>query len=63
MAEQLRVCYSVSERRSCAVLTLGRSTYRYQSVAYEQAALRNRLKVLVDTQMRLFREFGDWYQR
>ena len=51
MAEQLKVCYSVSERRSCAVLTLGRSTYRYYSVADEQAVLRIRLKDLAQARV------------
>ena len=45
------MCYSVSERRSCAVLTLGRSTYRYYSVADEQAVLRIRLKDLAQARV------------
>lgn len=38
--------YGVSERRACEVITLGRSSYRYKSVAGEQVALRMRLKEL-----------------
>jgi len=40
------VAYEVSERRACAVVSLRRSTYRYQSVAAEQAALRIRIRDL-----------------
>ena len=36
----------MSERRACVVVNLGRSTYRYQSVAAEQAALRMRIRDL-----------------
>lgn len=45
-AEYCQVAYGVSERRSCQVLTFRRSTYRYRSVADEQAALRLRLRDL-----------------
>ena len=34
----------MSERLACAVVSLRRSTYRYQSVAVEQAALRMRIR-------------------
>ena len=36
-ARYLQVVYGSSERRSCDVLTFGRSTCRYESVAAEQA--------------------------
>jgi putative transposase len=42
----LEVCYQVSERRVCGIIQLPRSTYRYRSVADEQAALRVRLRDL-----------------
>jgi len=42
----LRGAYGVSERRACAVVTLRRSSYRYQSMADEQAALRMRIRDL-----------------
>ena len=42
----LLVAYGVSERRACQALTFGRSTYRYESVAAEQAALRMRIRGL-----------------
>ena len=42
----LRVCYGVSERRVCQVLGFARASYRYQSRADEQAALRIRIKDL-----------------
>ena len=45
-AKHLQVAYGSSERRACQVLTLGRSTYRYESVATEQAALRIRIRDL-----------------
>lgn len=40
----MEVCYGASERRVCQVLECPRSTYRYKSVADEQAALRMRIK-------------------
>jgi len=36
--------YGVSERRACRVLAAPRATHRYQSVADDQAPLRNRMK-------------------
>ena len=45
-AEYLQVAYGSSERRACRVLTLGRSTCRYERVAAEQAALRMRIRDL-----------------
>jgi putative transposase len=45
-AEYLQGAYKVSERRACRVLNLQRSSYRYQSVADEQAALRIRIRDL-----------------
>src|SRR5215210_1549413 len=43
-AEYLQAAYQVSERRTCQVLTLQQSTYRYERVADEQAALRMRIR-------------------
>ena len=40
------VCYEISERRVCGVLSLSRSCCRCQSRADEQAALRIRIKDL-----------------
>ncbi len=45
-ARYLQVAYGSSERRTCEVLTFGRSTCRYESVAAEQAALRMRIRDL-----------------
>ena len=42
----LRLCYEVSERRVCEVLSLSRTSCRYRSRADEQAALRIRLRDL-----------------
>ena len=42
----LRLCYQVSERRVCKVLTLSRTSCRYLSRADEQVALRIRLRDL-----------------
>ena len=42
----LRLCYQVSERRVCQVLSLSRTSCRYLSRADEQAALRIRLRDL-----------------
>lgn len=42
----LRVCYEVSERRVCQVLSLSRASCRYRSRMDEQAALRIKLKDL-----------------
>ena len=40
------VRYKASERRSCRVLRIARSTQRYRSVADEQANLRIRIRDL-----------------
>ena len=45
-AEYLQIAFCVSERRASEVLTLSRTSHRYQSVADEQAAIRMRLKDL-----------------
>ena len=45
-ADFMQVSYGVSERKACEVITLNRSTYRYQSTADEQVVLRMRLKEL-----------------
>ena len=45
-ARYLQVAYGSSERRVCGVLTFGRSTCRYESVAAEQAPLRMRIRDL-----------------
>ena len=50
-AKYLQVAYGSSERRTCQVLTFGRSTCRYESVAAEQAALRMRLKDLAQARV------------
>ena len=42
----LQVCYGASERRVCRILQCQRATYRYESVADEQAVLRMRIKDL-----------------
>ncbi len=44
--EMLQVCYGASERRVCQVLKCRRSSYRYESMADEQAALRMKIKDL-----------------
>ena len=41
----------MSERRACQELTFGRSTYRYESVAAEQAALRMRIRGLASVRV------------
>lgn len=45
------MCYQVSERRACSVIQLQRATYRYRSVADEQAALRVRLRDLAQARV------------
>jgi len=47
----LEVCYGASKRRVCQVLKCHRSTYRYESVADEQAALRIRIKDLAQARV------------
>jgi putative transposase len=44
--------FRVSERRACEVLCVGRSTYRYKSVADWQAALRMRIKEVAAVRVR-----------
>jgi hypothetical protein len=46
MVEYLEAGYSVSARRACKVMELGRSTHYYESVADPQTALRRRLRDL-----------------
>ena len=45
-AATMKICYQVSERRVCRVLSLSRTSCRYLSVADEQVALRIRIKDL-----------------
>jgi putative transposase len=47
----LRMCYEVSERRVCEVLSLSRTSCRYCSRADEQAALRIRIRDLAYAQV------------
>jgi len=42
----LELCYEVSQRRACRVFEFSRSSYRYRSIADEQATLRIRLRDL-----------------
>jgi putative transposase len=42
----LELCYEVSQRRVCQILEFSRSSYRYHSIADEQAALRIRIRDL-----------------
>jgi len=49
--EVLQVCYGVSERRVCQVLQFHRSSYRYRSIAEEQAALRMRIRDLAQARV------------
>jgi putative transposase len=48
----LRVGFAISERRSCRALGMARSSYRYQSVARDQSALRQRLRDLAAARVR-----------
>ena len=50
--QRLRTSYAVSERRACAVLRVARTTYRYQSIRDERAALRIRLRDLAGSRIR-----------
>ena len=45
------MAYRVSERRACEVLNLQRGSYRYRSVADEQAALGMRIRDLAQTRV------------
>ena len=47
----LEVSYGVSQRRVCQVLQCNRKTYRYESIADEQAALRIRIKDLAQARV------------
>ncbi len=47
----LQVCYGVSQRRACGVVEFQRSTFRYRSVADDQAALRIRLRDLAQARV------------
>jgi putative transposase len=51
-AQFLRVGFRVSERRACRLAGVARSSYRYRSVAADQAALRLRLRDLAATRVR-----------
>jgi len=44
--------FRVSERRACSVLCIGRSTYRYRSIAEGQTALRMRIKEIAAVRIR-----------
>jgi putative transposase len=51
-AQFFRVGFRVSERRACRFAGVARSSYRYRSVAADQAALRLRLRDLAATRVR-----------
>jgi putative transposase len=51
MVEYLQAGYSVSTRRACAVVQLGRSTHYYRSRADPQTALRVRLRDLAESRV------------
>ncbi len=51
MVEYLQACYSVSIRRACQVVELGRSTNYYTSRADPQTALRVRLRDLAEARV------------
>ena len=51
MVEYLHACYSVSIRRACQVVELGRSTNYYTSRADPQTALRVRLRDLAESRV------------
>jgi putative transposase len=51
-AQFFRVGFRVSERRACRLAGVARSSYRYRSVAADQAALRLRLRDLAATRVR-----------
>jgi putative transposase len=44
--------FQVSERRACEVLCIGRSTYRYRSIAEGQETLRMRIREIATVRMR-----------
>ena len=44
--------YQVGERRACEVIQIQRSSYRYQSIADDQAVLRMRIKDLAMIRVR-----------
>ena len=48
----LQRCYPVSERRSCTVTGMHRSTHRYASVRPSQAALRQKIRDLARSRIR-----------
>jgi len=48
----LQAAYRVSERRSCAVIGLGRSSHRYVSVRRDDAALRARIREIAESRVR-----------
>jgi putative transposase len=51
MVEYLQAGYSVSTRRACEVMELGRSTHCYENVADPQTALRGRLRDFAETRV------------
>lgn len=46
VVKHLQETHTLSERRSCQLLTLSRSSYRYQAKSKDDTALRQRLKAL-----------------
>ena len=54
MVRNTQSAYGVSERRACRVLATPRATHRYQSVADDQAPLRNRMKEIAGVHVTLF---------
>lgn len=52
MVKYLQEAYEVSERRSCKVLKINRTAYRYKSKKDEQAFLRMRIKEIAAARVR-----------
>ena len=52
LVQFLRVGFKVSERRACRVISLARSSHRYQSQAKDQGALKIRLRDLAQSRVR-----------
>ena len=48
---ELEFCYTVSERRACGVLRYARSSFRYRSIADQQACLRMRVKEIAEVRV------------
>ena len=52
MVDEVKAAWTVSVRKACAVLRIGRSLYTYKSRRCDQAGLKKRINEITETRVR-----------